>query len=73
VKVEFEPAAEQEIGDAIHRYFVEAGLLHAIGFDNEVKRLVELLLSRPNLSAHRDSRKPAPFHSNGTPTPCTTE
>lgn len=49
MKVEFEPAAEQEIGEAIHRYFVEAGLPHAIGFDNEVKRLVDLLLSRPNL------------------------
>ena len=46
---EFDPAAEQEFVDAIRRYFIEAGPLQAVDFDNEVKRVVGLLLTLPKI------------------------
>jgi plasmid stabilization system protein ParE len=49
VKAEFEPAAEQELIESIQRYLVEAGPPQADGFDNEVRRVVDLLLVLPKL------------------------
>lgn len=49
MNAEFDPAAEQEFIESIHRYLVEAGPLQATGFENEVRRVVGLLLSLPKL------------------------
>ena len=58
MKAEFQPAAEQELIESIHRYLVEAGPLQADGFDTEVKRVVGLLLILPKLGTPgaRDTR-----------------
>lgn len=49
MNAELDPAAEQEFIESIHRYLVEAGPLRADDFDNEVKRVVDLLLILPKL------------------------
>ena len=49
MNAEFDPAAEQEFVDPIHRYLIEAGPLQAVEFDNEVKRVVGLLLTLPKI------------------------
>ena len=49
MNAEFDPAAEQEFMESIRRYLAEAGPLRAVEFDNEVKRVVSLLLTLPKL------------------------
>ena len=49
MNAEFDPAAEQELIESIRRYLIEAGPLHAVEFDNEVKRVVSLLLTLPKI------------------------
>jgi plasmid stabilization system protein ParE len=45
VNAEFDRAAEQELIESIRHYLAEAGPLRAVEFDNEVKRVVGLLLA----------------------------